>query len=219
MNKHKEVTILIADDHPIFRKGLKDIISESGKYCVIDESGDGKEVLTLVDKLQPNILLLDVNLPSINGLEVAEKLQREKSQTKIIILTMHKEEAMFNRAMDAGVFGYVLKESASHDLLEALQTVSNDEYYISPIISSYLVKRIRKQDSLHNEKPTIDLLTSTERIILKLISEDKTSKVIADELFISLRTVENHRQNICNKLKIHGINALLKFAIENRSRL
>ncbi|MBI3195622.1 MAG: response regulator transcription factor, partial [Ignavibacteriae bacterium] len=107
----------------------------------------------------------------------------------------------------------------SHDVLEALSTVSNDEYYISPAISKYLVKRLKQSDALHNAKPTIELLTSTERKILKLISEEKTSKAIADELFISLRTVENHRQNICNKLEIHGVNGLLKFAIENRLKL
>ncbi|TAK67137.1 MAG: response regulator transcription factor [Bacteroidetes bacterium] len=219
MNKQKKVTIIIADDHPIFRKGVKDIVSENEKFIVIGEAGDGEEVLSMVKSLQSDILLLDLNLPSINGLEVAEKLREAKLPTKIVILTMHKDEALFTKALDSGVFGYILKESASREVLDALQSVCNDEHYISPALSSYLVKRSKKTNSFYDEKPSLDTLTQTERKILKLISEQKTSNAIADELFISLRTVENHRQNICNKLNIHGVNALLKFAIENKSTL
>ena len=212
-------TILIADDHPVFRKGLNDIIAEEKCFVIVGETGEGDRVLDLVRELKPTVLLLDLNMPGTNGLDIASILRDEGLPVKTIVLTMHKEESIFNKAMDLGVSGYVLKESAVQDIIASINAVVNDEYYISPAISQYLLKRRARSDSFEKENSHLSDLTPTERKILKLISEDKTSKEISDALFISIRTVENHRMNICNKLNIHGANALLKFAMENRSYL
>ena len=219
MKTHEQMTILVADDHPIFRKGLRDIIMEEKDFKVVGEVGEGDRVMKMVNDLKPDVLLLDINMPGANGLDIAGQLRCEGSLVKIIVLTMHKEESIFNKAMDLGVLGYVLKESAVQDILNSIKAVTNDQYYISPGISQYLLKRNAKTQSFFQDHPSLDNLSSTERKILKLISENKTSKEIADRLFISIRTVENHRMNICNKLGIHGANALLKFAIENKSSL
>jgi DNA-binding NarL/FixJ family response regulator len=219
MNPENEVTILIADDHPVFRKGLLDIITEEKQFRVVGEVGEGNRVIELVRKSSPDVLLLDINMPGADGLSLAGQLKEEESPVKIIVLTMHREESIFNKAMDLGVHGYVLKESAVQDILDSIKAVTDGQYYISPAISQYLLKRNAKTQSLFREYPSLSDLSPTERKILKLISENKSSKEIADQLFISIRTVENHRMNICNKLDLHGANALLKFAIENKSSL
>ncbi len=214
-----KIRILIADDHPVFRKGLVDIISTDNRFLVVGETGDGAQVIKLVNEVTPTVLLLDLNMPGSNGLDIAESMRDLNIDTKIIVLTMHKEEAVFNRAMDLGVRGYVLKESAVNDILESIKAVVNDKYYISPMISKFLINRKNKSEAVLLENPGLKELTLSESKILKLISENKTSKEIADIMFISIRTVENHRMNICNKLRLHGSNALLKFAIENKSYL
>ncbi|MBI3193575.1 MAG: response regulator transcription factor [Ignavibacteriae bacterium] len=219
MNKNEPITIFIADDHPVFRKGLRDIITEEKSFVVVGETGDGSQVLKLVHQLRPTVLLLDINMPGTNGLEIAETLHDENDTIRIIILTMHNEERLFNKAMDIGVSGYILKESAVNDILEGIKAAIQDEYYISPTISKYLLNRRTKAEAAINKHPELDSLTPNERKILKLISKNKTSPEIADRMFISIRTVENHRMNICNKLNIHGSNALIKFAIDNRSNL
>lgn len=213
------ITIVIADDHPIFRKGLRDIISEESSFTVIGETGEGNRVMALVHELKPDVLLLDLNMPGANGLDLATQLHDGGCSVKIIVLTMHKEESIFNKAMNLGVAGYVLKESAVQDIVAAINAVANDDYYISSAISQYLLKRKAKTDSFGLDHPGVNVLTSAERKILKLISENKTSGDIAGQLFLSVRTVENHRMNICKKLNLHGSNGLLKFAIENKASL
>ncbi len=218
--KTKEIiTILIADDHPVFRKGLRDVLTGEQNFTVVGEVGDGDRVIAMVDELKPDVLLLDLNMPGANGLDLAGLLQDRVPPVNIIVLTMHKEEGVFNKAMDLGVRGYVLKESAVQDIISSIRAVTDGQYYISPVISQYLLKRKVKTNSLFRDHPELDSLSPTERQILKLISENKSSKDIAGRLYISLRTVENHRMNICNKLGNHGANALLKFAIENKSSL
>jgi len=219
MDSEEAVRILIADDHPVFRKGLCDIVSGEKRFVVVGETGDGSQVIKLVRELKPDILLLDLNMPGSNGLDIAALLYDKKYPVKIIVLTMHKEEGIFNKAMDIGVRGYVLKESAVNDILESIRSVVEDQYYITPAISKYLMNRRNKKESISMDNPGLNDLTPNEKKILKLISENKSSKDIADILFISIRTVENHRMNICNKLGLHGSNALLKFAIENKSYL
>jgi DNA-binding NarL/FixJ family response regulator len=152
-------------------------------------------------------------------LEVAQKLQGKRSPTRIIILTMYKEEETFNRALDLGVSGFVLKENAVEDILNGLIAVAHGEHYISPSISGYLVHRRNRSDALSAKKPGLENLTKAELRILKLIAEKKTSREIAGELFISQRTVEAHRANICSKLELRGSHSLLQFALENRSAI
>jgi len=211
------VKVLIVDDHPLFRQGLRQMVETDRRFELVAEAGDGETALQLIHEKKPDIAVLDVNLPGLSGLEVAQRLQGKRVRTRIIILTMHKDEATFNRAVDLGVKGFVLKENAVQDILNSLATVSAGEHYLSPSISGYLVRRRGRAEALADKKPGLDDLTKAERRILKLIAEKKTSREIAAELFISPRTVEAHRANICAKLELRGSHSLLQFALENRS--
>lgn len=214
----KEIRVIIADDHPIFRTGLRQIIV-SEKILIIAEASNGEEAFEKVKELKPDIVILDINMPVMNGLEVLEKIKGTKINVKSILLTGHNNEKMFNKAMDTGASGYVLKENASSDLIDCIYTVCKGDYYISPIISNLLFNRNKKRREFEENNPDIYLLTEIERTVLKKIAESKSSKEISDDLFVSIRTIEKHRENICNKLKIHGSNALLKFAIDNKSSI
>jgi DNA-binding NarL/FixJ family response regulator len=215
----ERVTVLIVDDHPMFRQGLRQVVQSDSRFQLVGEAGDGASALQLIQEKKPDIAVLDVNLPRLSGLEVARQLKDQRLPTRIIILTMYKEEETFNRALDFGVTGFVLKENAVEDIVTSLITVANGEHYLSPSISGYLVRRRSRADSLAAKKPGLEDLTKAELRILKLIAEKKTSRAIASELFISPRTVEAHRANICTKLELRGSHSLLQFALENRASL
>ena len=211
------VKVLIVDDHPLFRQGLRQVVETDKRFELVAEAENGETALQLIHEKKPDIAVLDVNLPGLSGLDVARRLQGKRLRTRIIILTMYKDEETFNRAMDLGVKGFVLKENAVQDILNSLAAVAAGEHYLSPSISGYLVRRRGRAEALAEEKPGLDDLTKAERRILKLIAEKKTSREIAAELFISPRTVEAHRANICAKLELRGSHSLLQFALENRS--
>ena len=189
------------------------------RFELVGEAGDGRSALQLIMEKKPDIAMLDVNLPIMSGLEVARSLQEKRSSTHAVILTMYKEEETFNRAVDLGVKGFVLKENAVQDILDCLVAVAAGQHYLSPTISGYLVRRRGRAEELAVKKPGLNDLTKAERRILKLIAEKKTSREIATELFISPRTVEAHRANICAKLELRGSHSLLQFALENRASL
>jgi DNA-binding NarL/FixJ family response regulator len=211
--------VLVVDDHPLFRQGLRQLIEADSRFELAGEAGNGNEALAFIQQRKPDVALLDVNLPGLSGLEVAGRVQSLRLPTRIVMLTMFKEEETFNRALDLGVLGFVLKENAVQDILAALVAVAKGEHYLSPTISSYLVRRRGRAEALAERKPGLDDLTKAERRILKLIAEKKTSREIGAELFISPRTVEAHRANISQKLGLRGSNSLLQFAIENRSAI
>jgi DNA-binding NarL/FixJ family response regulator len=213
------ISVIIAEDHPLFRKGLGDAIREDGTLHLAGEARDGEQALRLIQEKLPDVVLLDIDMPQMSGLQVARAIQEKGLYVAPIILTIYKEEDMFNEAMDAGVRGYVLKETAIIDLLDAIKTVTMGEYYFSPALSGYLVSRSKRVRELLNHKPTLQSLTPAEHRILTLIAQSKSSKDIADSLNISYRTVETHRSNIATKLNLHGPNSLLKFALEHKSSL
>lgn len=215
----KEISVLIADDHPIFRKGLRQIVEEGEGLKVVSEVADGELASQRLKELRPDVAVLDMDMPKMNGLDVARTAKSDKLPTCLIFLTMHREEDLFNEAMDLGVQGYVLKENAASDIVAAIETVVRGGHYISPSISGFLIQRSDRVKSLERAMPGLDSLTLTERKVLKLVGTNKTSKEIAEELAMSHKTVENHRTNIANKLNLHGSHALLKFAIENKSLL
>lgn len=215
----KKIKILIADDHPIFRKGLRQAIENDKSLIIVGEADNGLDAYQLIASMKPDVVVLDIEMPVLSGLEVASRVQKEHFPVEIVFLTMYKDEDMFNEAMDRGVKGYVLKENTVEDIVSCIKTVAKGKYFLSPTISSYLVSRSDRARNLLKRKPELDDLTPTERKILKLIAENKTSKEIALMLNVSHRTVENHRLNICNKLDIHGSHGLLKFAIEFKSEL
>ncbi len=212
-----EVKLLIVDDHPVFRRGLQEIIQENPGYRIVGDASDGEKALQLAGELKPDVVIVDIDMPRLNGLEVMRALQKSRSPAIVMVLTMYKEEDMFNAAMDLGVKAYVLKENAADEILAALDKVLRNETFISPSLSSIGRRRNDRVQELLLSKPQIDDLTFAERRILKLIAEDRTSKEIADLLQISTKTVENHRQSICHKLNLHGSHSLLKFAFDHKS--
>ncbi len=214
----QKIKILIADDHPLMLKGLV-MLFEEENCCLIEQAVNGEDAYKKLASDNFDIAILDIEMPKISGLEIARKITEENMDTKIIFLTMYKDEDIFNEAMDTGAKGFVLKENAVEDILDCIKEIMKGGYYISPLISEYLIKRGAKINNLKLNSPSIGLLTISERKILKLISENKTSKEIAEELFISPKTVENHRNNISKKLNLHGSHSLVKFAIQNKKLL
>lgn len=214
-----KTSVVIADDHPLFRKGLRQAIEEDSSFEVIGEAGDGETALAIIEQRKPDVAVLDIDMPVLKGFQVARAVRDKGLHVAVIILTIYREEDMFNAAVDSGARGYILKESAIADVLKAIKAVSMGEYYFSPAIAGYLVGKSRRAKELLQRKPQLDSLTATEREILRLIALDKTSKEIAAELNVSPRTVETHRSNIATKLGIHGTHSLLKFALQNKGAL
>jgi DNA-binding NarL/FixJ family response regulator len=215
----RNATIIIADDHPVFRRGLRMVIESEPALTVLAESADGGDALAAIENHQPDLAVLDVNMPEMNGFDVVRRLQSARSKTAVVFLTMHRDEEMFNAAMDLGVGGYILKDSAVTDIISCLKTVLSGQPYISPQLSAFLLNRSRRAAELNRRMPALENLTPTERRILKLVADYKTSKEIADILCVHSRTVDNHRTNISQKLDLKGSHALLKFAVENKSQI
>lgn len=216
---NNEITIIIADDHPIVRKGLREVIEEDKRLRVVAEASNGQDAIEAIEKFQPQVTILDVDMPVMNGFEAAREIKSKKLSTEIIFLTMHRDEDLFNEAVDLGAKGFVLKDSALTDIIECIKTVATTEHYTSHALTKFLINRSRRAIQLTEKQPTINNLTPTERRVLKLIAENLTSKEIGAELFISPRTVEKHRANICQKLSLQDSHLLLKFALQHKSQL
>lgn len=214
-----EIRILIADDHPVFRKGLRQVIEADPELKVIGEADDGTTALGLIETLAPDVAVLDIHMPKMGGFALMKEVQERKLSVLVIFLTMYKDEAIFNHALELGVKGYVLKDSAIAEIINSIKAVATGEPYITPALSKYLLNRSVSAVSPVEPKPALETLTPTERKVLRLIGEYKTSKEIGRELFIHPRTVDNHRTNICTKLNIHGSHALLKFALTHKSEI
>ena len=213
------ITVFVADDHQIFRQGLIKLLESEASIAVVGESSDGAEALQMIQELQPDVVILDISMPNKNGLEIVKQIKTDYLPTNCIILTMYDEEEYFNEALDCGVKGYLLKENAISDLLKCVKCVVQGRYFVSSLISEFLLHRDDRIKQLRFDNPGMDKLTTMEKRILRLIAENKTSKEIAEQLFISPRTVENHRQHVCHKLGLKGFHKLLQFAIENKSYL
>ena len=215
----KKIKIIIADDHPMMRSGVKSVLLADEQIELVAEAKDGEEAYNYILKHQPDVALIDVEMPKMTGLEIVRRITVENIKTRFVFLTMYKDEDMFNAAMDSGAFGYVLKENAVEDVLESVKSVAEGRNYISPTISGYLVSRLNSQKDLASKTPSIKDLTKAERNVLKLISQEKTTQQIAGELHISYKTVENHRNNISKKLNLSGAHSLVKFALVNKKLL
>ena len=212
------VSVLIADDHPLFLSGVRRVLDGVPSLDVVAEVGDGEKALEAIEALRPDLAILDIRMPKLSGLRVARELRKRQLATDVILLTMFEDEETFNEALDLGVMGYISKESAVDDVVAAIETVARGKHYISPSLMDLMVGRGARTQPLRKELP-LHTLSPMERKVLKHIAESKTSKEIAEELFISQRTVENHRAHMSAKLGIHGAYSLLKFALENRATL
>lgn len=213
-----EIRIVIADDHPIVRKGLRDIIEEEPDLKVTAEAGDGEAGLAQIEKLRPEIAVLDLHMPKMNGFAVATEVRKRKLPVEIIFLTMHDEVDLLHQAMSLGK-GYILKESAVIDIVNGIRTVLAGRPFVSPSMTAALLERRTQADEFQQGMPALAALTASERRILGMIAAGKATKEIAGELHIHPRTVETHRGSICHKLQLNGANSLLRFALENRSKL
>lgn len=215
-----EIRIVIADDHPLVRKGLRMSIEEDNGLEIVAEAPNGEEALALAAKLKPDILVLDIDMPKMDGLGVAREVKKRNLGVKIIFLTLHTDQDMFRAAVELGSMGYILKDSAMEEIVACVRSVAEGRPYFSYAVREPVVEG-RKAQNIVQENKWAEKLTPAERKIMKLIADGKTSKEIGEELSIHYRTVENHRTNICRKLSIEGEgpNALLRFALQNKSAL
>ena len=210
-----KISILIADDHPLFRAGVKQTLEDLEQVEIYDAE-EGDKALQIIRELEPDVAVIDIRMPGKTGLEILSELYNSGVTTKIILLTMYKNVNYFYQAVSLGVKGYLLKETAVQDLVEAVKTVHSGGTFISSRLKALIESG--KTDEYQNKLliDSVNSLTSSERQIMKLLSEWKTNCEIADILFNSTRTIENHRANISDKLNLRGVHSLVQFAIENR---
>jgi DNA-binding NarL/FixJ family response regulator len=214
-----ETRVVVADDHPMFRRGVVDALRQERNIVVIGEAESVSDAWNLIETAAPDVAVLDIEMAGESSISVARRARDRGLPVRVLFLTMHKEESIFNEAIDAGASGYILKDAAAREIATAIRTAAAGGSYVSPEISAFLLTRIQRGSALREEKPALEQLTPSERKILKLIAQGRTSKEVADDLAISYRTVENHRANICAKLGLSGTNSLLRFALEHRSSL
>lgn len=203
--------VVLADDHALFRSGVKRILEEVGGVEVIGEAADGLELLALLRKVTPDLVILDISMPNLRGLEAIREIKASHPGVQVLMLTMHKDEEYLAYALTAGAAGFLLKQDADPELLAALTTIRRGKTYLSPAISEVVPDLLRRQGPDGTPK---EVLTHREREILTLLADGKSSKEIGELLFISLRTVQNHRANIMRKLKVRRIADLIKYAVQ-----
>jgi DNA-binding NarL/FixJ family response regulator len=199
--------IVLADDHVLVREGLKSLL-EREHFQVMAEASDGQEAVKLVEMHHPDIAIMDISMPTLNGIDAARGLTRSAPKTKVILLTQHEEEQYIHEALEAGVKGYVLKNQVANDLIQAIRQVGRGEFYLSPGISRAVMEAFRNK----SERPA-DPLTARERQVLQLIAEGKSTKDTASVLGISVKTAESHRMRLMQKLDIHETASLVRYAV------
>jgi len=207
------VRLLLADDHTLFREGVRSLLSRIPDIAVVAETGDGREALELIERHRPDVALLDITMPGLNGLEVASRVTRVSPRTRVLILSMHANEAYVAQALRAGIAGYLLKDAAATELAAALNAVVRGETFLSPSISRQVVDGFLGR--VQPEADPLAGLTSRQREILQLIAEGKSTKEIASALDIGIKTVETHRAKLMERLNIHDIAGLVRFAIRS----
>jgi two-component system response regulator NreC len=207
-------TIVIAEDHTILREGLRALISSDPGFEVMAEAGDGHEAIKLVEKLKPNLVLTDLSMLRMNGMEAIREIRRQAPETKIVVLTVHKTEEYILATFKAGADGYVLKDATHDELMTALNHVLTGKRYISSSISEKVIEGYLEGRKTIKSQTSWETLTHREREILKLIAEGYRNKQISEYLCISAKTVEKHRSNLIEKLELHSVQALTALAIE-----
>ncbi|MCF7870912.1 MAG: response regulator transcription factor [Candidatus Omnitrophica bacterium] len=207
-------TVIIADDHDIIREGLKNILRGHSDYQVVKEAANGPKALEAVEKIKPDVILLDISMPKLSGLDAIKEVKRLSPQTKILIVTVYKTYVYIIKAFEAGADGYLVKEKAARELLPALAQIVNDKTYLTPSVSSRLIEKAIKEEFIKSAKK--EILTKREKEILHLVGEGKTAKEIGNILYISARTVENYKNDLLKKLGLHRTADLIKYAIKHK---
>jgi two-component system, NarL family, response regulator NreC len=203
-----QIRILLADDHAVVRQGFKLILASQADMEIVAEAANGREAVELAGKLHPDVAVMDVAMPELNGIEATRRIGESAPRTRVLALSMHKDSVYVREILRAGARGYLLKDQAASDLISAVRAVARGEGYISPAVSDAVLNDYRR----HVSDP-IDLLTSREREVLQMIAEGKTNKEIATVLNLSVYTVDAHRGRIMEKLNLHSVNELVRFAV------
>ena len=206
----RKTRILLADDHAVVRQGFARILQSESDFEVVGEASDGREAVQKAVELKPDIVIMDVSMPELNGIEATRRLQKDHPRIRVLALSMHKDNVFVREILRAGAAGYLLKDAIDHELLTAVRAVARGEGYLSPSVSESVLSDYRK----HVTDP-IDLLSSREREILQMLAEGKTNKEVAQVLNISVYTVDAHRGRIMEKLNLHSIGEMVRFAMRN----
>jgi two-component system response regulator NreC len=206
----KKIRILLADDHTLVRQGFRLILASQSDMEVVGETGNGKEAVEMARRLLPDVVVMDVTMPELNGIEATRRIREISSHIRVLALSVHRDSVYVRQMIRAGAEGYLLKESADTDLLAAVRAVAQGHSYLSPEVSGVILKDYRK----HVTNP-VDLLSAREREILQLLAEGRTNKEIASLLNLSVYTVDGHRSRIMEKLNLHSIGELVLFAVRN----
>jgi two-component system, NarL family, response regulator NreC len=209
----KRIRIVLADDHQLFRRGLRLLLEQQPDFAVVTEAKDGREAVAAVQSLKPDVLVVDIGMQTLNGIEAARQLTESHSGVAIVILSMHSDESYVLRALKAGAKGYLLKDSAEEDLIRAIHAVTSGKSFFSPAVSKVLLDDYMQKLQRLGGEDAYDLLTPREREILQLVVEGKSNKDVANMLNLSVYTVETHRSNIMEKLNLKGVPELVLYAV------
>jgi DNA-binding NarL/FixJ family response regulator len=209
----KPTQILLADDHKLMRAGLRLILDRHSEFTVVGEADDGRQAVSLVETLKPDVVVMDIGMPRLNGIEAASQITEAHPEIAIVMLSMHSDESYVLRALKAGARGYLLKDSAEADLSRAIVAVIEGKSFFSPAVSKVLLEDYMRKLSRSGSEDSFDLLSPREREILQLVAEGNSSKEIAALLNLSVHTVETHRSNIMQKLSLRGMPELILYAV------
>ena len=207
------IRILLADDHTILRAGLRMMLNAQSDFEVVGEAQDGRQAIQEAQRLQPDVILMDITMPDMNGIEATKQIKKLLPETRVLILTMHEHDEYVFQALRAGASGYMLKEAADTDLISALRVIQNGQFYLSPTAQSVMVGDYLQRVRTGEEKDSYSSLTEREREILKLVAEGYTNNKIAERLIISPKTVDTHRTHVMDKLNLHSRAELVKYAM------
>jgi two-component system, NarL family, response regulator NreC len=209
----KKTRVLLADDHRLMRSGLRLVIERHPDFTVVGEADDGRQAVAMAESLKPDVIVMDIGMPSLNGIEAARQISEKQPEIAIVMLSMHSDEGYVLRALKAGARAYLLKDSAEEDLTQAIEAVRDGKSFFSPAVSRVLLQDYMRKLERVGAEDSYDLLTAREREILQLVAEGKSSKEIATLLNLSTYTVETHRSNIMQKLNLKGIPELILYAV------
>jgi len=207
------IRVLLADDHTLIRAGLRMVVSSQPDFIVVGEANHGREAVALAEQLRPDVVVMDVGMPSLNGIEACRQVHDSLPQTQVIMLSMHSDEGYVLRALKAGAKGYLLKDSAEADLASAIRAVSAGKSFFSPAVSKVRLEDYMRKLDRAGAEDSFELLSPREREVLQLVAEGKSSKEVANLLELSVYTVETHRAKVMQKLKLHNIPELILYAV------
>ena len=211
-----KLRVLLVDDHTIVRQGLRRILETDAEIEVVGETGDGRSATELAQRLQPDIVVMDVALPGLNGVEATRQIMKRNEGTKVLILTIHADEVSVRQSLTAGARGYLLKDAEDLDLLKAIQAVGRGAFFFSPAVATLVLEGYRRDARGPELEDNLALMTDREREVLQLVAEGKTNKEIAALLFVSLSTVETYRTHLTKKLDLHNTAAIVRFAMREK---